>query len=170
MVGPRQTRSQSMRARRSARPYWLFALFCLYGPSFSVVGELRYVEVFLLGLLLFNINRVIRFVGPWSRRLAVLFLLAACAQIVSDCINEASVFGTLKRGGTYVILALMVIIISWLGRNDFTRIRYILSGYCWSSVFILFVGTSTSAGYEETPWRLGLGGAATLLLCVMIAS
>ena len=153
-----------------ARPYGLFFLFALYGPSIDAVGQLRYVEVVVLVLLALNLSRAIRSAGVWERRLAQTFLIAALAQIVSDVINGATLDGTIKRSGTYIILALLVIALRWLGRNDPTRILFIVVGYCASYVFILFIGTSSSAGYAAVPWRLGLGVAANMALCCAIAA
>jgi len=159
----------SSRSEPIDRPYWLFALFALYGPSINIVGELRYVEMVLVGLLLLSLRRAINSVGLLETRVILAFLLAAAAQFSSDLVNDAVLAGTWKRAGTYILLAIVVLAVQWLARNDPRRIRLILAGYCLSYVFILFVGTSTSAGYAVAPWRLGLGQAVTLFLCVMIA-
>ncbi|MBK8907398.1 MAG: hypothetical protein IPM60_05710 [Rhodospirillales bacterium] len=131
------------------------------------MGELRYVEIVVLGLLLLNLHKAVRCLGRWEQRFVILFLLAASAQIVSDLINDASIDGTLKRAGTYVILALLVIAIKWLSRGDPARLRLILAGYCISYVFILLVGQSASKNYGLQPWRLGLGTSATIFLCLL---
>jgi hypothetical protein len=150
-------------------PYWLFLLFAVYGPSVNAVGELRYVEVVVLVLFLLNFNRALQLTGQWEHRLAGLFFLAAIATIVSDIANDAAINGTLKRVGTYSMLALLVIAMKWLGRADPKRILIIVAGYCASWVFVLFLGNSASALYVAEPWRLGLGMAATTFLCVLIA-
>jgi hypothetical protein len=159
-----------IRRLSAGSPVWLVLLFAFYGPSLNVVGELRYVEVAVLALLLLNARVAMRFIGTWERRLIALFLLAASSQIVSDVINDAQVSGTWKRAGTYVTLALLVVAIRWLSQGDPLRLLFIVAGYCASWVFIMFVGMSSSAAYVQNPWRLGLGFAVTMFICVLLAA
>lgn len=154
---------------RAAFPIWLAVLFAFYGPALNLVGELRYVEIIVLVLLFFNAGTAFRYIGAWERRLVTLFGVAALAQIGSDIINDAQVSGTLKRAGTYLVLALLVVAIKWLGRGDPRRILFILSGFCASWVSALYIGQAGSANYASQPWRLGLGMAVTLAVCVVIA-
>ncbi len=152
-------------------PLWpLVLLFAFYGPSFSVVGELRYVEIAIIALLAINFNRAFSMSGQWERRLMGLFLLAALAQVASDFINDAEITGTLKRSSTYIIIFVLIAALQWLGRRDPSRIYAILVGYSLSWILILFIGSDAIPLYEFEPWRLGLGYAATVFLCVMIAA
>lgn len=153
----------------SLRMLGLAALFSLYGPSFTLGGQFRYLEVVLVVLFFLGLKTAIRSLGSWEKRFVSLFLLTAFAQVISDLFNSADFDGTLKRSGTYLLLAIIIIALRLLSRADFRRIRWILAGYCLSYIFILFVGTQTSQGYSTEPWRLGLGTAFATFLCVMIA-
>ena len=155
-------------AKATGRPLWLFALFAVYGPSLNFLGEFRYVEIVVLLLFLLNIGRGFKWIGPLERRLAALFLLAAFSHIISDLLNSAAVEETIKRAGTYVILAVIVLALGWLSRGHPVRIQWMVLGYCASYVFILFAGQTYSAAYEDDPFRLGLGTAMTIALCVLI--
>src|SRR3546814_6061960 len=53
-----------------------------------------------------------------------------------------------------------------LSLAEWTRLRWILAGYCLSWLFIYFVGTSAAEYYQDNPWRLGLGWAFTLAICL----
>lgn len=141
----------------------------MYGPGFSFAGQLRYVEVVLVGAAVLNFNAVFRHVGAWEKRFIGLFLLAALSQIIADEITNADVSGTIKRVGTYILLGMLIAILRWLGRNSWTRIRWILFGYCVSYLTFYLSGLSSIPVYNDLPWRLGLGYAVTLGICVCIA-
>jgi hypothetical protein len=135
-----------------------------------VFGEFRYVEILIVGLLALNFQQALRYLGRWEKRLAGLFLLTATAYIVADLITNAALDGTIKRSGTYVLLALLLIALKWLGRGDPARILWMLAGYCFSYLFVFLAGIETpSRGYLEIPWRLGLGMAATIAVTLAIA-
>lgn len=159
--------NSSTRSRAAARPYWLFALFAVYGPSIGFGGELRYVEIIVLLLLFLNIRQAIKNIGPWEKGFVALFMVAALAHWVSDMVNDASVEGTIKRTGTYIMLAFLVPALKLLSRDDPVRIQWMVLGYCASYIFILYTGQSFSSAYEDDPIRLGLGTAATIAFCVL---
>lgn len=147
--------------------YWLFLLFAFYGPSINFIGQFRYVEIVVLTLLALNLHRAFRYVGKWEKLFAGLFLLTAFAQVISDLVNDASIEGTLKRSFTYVILAFLLISVRCLSRGDPMRLRWILAGYCLSYATALFLGNAASRNYEIAAWRLGLGTAVTIAICLI---
>lgn len=151
----------------SRPPYWLFFLFAFYGPSFSLLGELRYVEVAVLGVLFLNFSEALRYTSKLDRVFVGLFLVTALMQLISDIVNDAGLDGTIKRSGTYVTLALLVIGVRYLSRGDPMRLRWMLGGYCLSYVTVLFLGQTASRNYENESWRLGLGTAATIAICLI---
>lgn len=148
----------------------LFLLFMFYGPAIQVVGEFRYVEIVVLVLLVFNFSRAVRYLGNLEKLLISLFLLAAMAHVVADLVTNASIEGTIKRTGTYIILAMLIIGLHWLAHGDVARIRWMLAGYCLSYLIVYLAGIETpSRGYLIGPWRLGLGMATTIGVALMIA-
>ncbi len=155
---------------REKPPYWLFLLFAAYGPGVNFMGQWRFVEIILLLLLFLNLKKVTPHIGRLERRFILLFSFTAFMHIIADLINDASFHETIKRVGTYLVLALLIIPVQWLSRKDPRRIAFMLAGFCMSWVLLLFIGSNINPAYALVPWRLGLGGAATLFLCVLIAS
>ena len=156
--------------RAASRPYWLFTLFAAYGPSLNVVGEMRYVEILVLGLLFLNLREV-RFLGRWEMRFVGLFMFTAVVQLIADLVNDFPGEASLKRVVTYILMALLVMALKFLSRADPDRIRFILAGYCVSWAVVAVFGLPTpSAMYLVIPWRLGLGTAMTMLLCLLITT
>lgn len=148
-------------------PILLFAIFLLYGPSVHIVGQFRYAEMVILVLLFINWNRAQKYIGNWEWLFFKLFLLAAFSQVVSDIVNDADLAGTLKRSFTYIILAFLILGVRFVSRGDLGRLRWIWLGYCLSYVVVLFIGQSSSAHYNVMPWRLGLGAAVTMIICLV---
>ena len=165
----RHSPASRQRSARGISPYWLIPLFVLYGMTFNLMGQWRYIEVVLIVMLLFNFRQAMRHVGQLERRFIKLFVLAAVAHLIADIVNDVLLPETAKRVGTYLFLALLIIPVQWLSRNDPRRIAFILAGYCASFVLMLFIGMSTNSAYSYVPWRLGLGHAATIALCLAIA-
>jgi hypothetical protein len=151
--------------RTSVSEIGLGALFAVYGPSFSFLGQLRYVEVVLLLAFPFLLLRYARFIDGRHMQLCCLFILAAVFEIVAGFVYGSTAYAIIARAGTYFVLAMLILIIAMLVRANERRLLAIVFGYCLSYVFIVFVGTQTSPGYEEQPWRLGLGAAAAVALC-----
>ena len=143
-----------------------FMLFALYGPAFELFGQLRYVELAVLIFLFVNAHRAWAFVDRLTRILIILFIVTALSQILSDMVNGVYADNTIKRVGTYVIFIGLFIACKLLSLAEWTRLRWILGGYCLSWVFIYFVGTSAAANYQDNAWRLGLGWAFTLATCL----
>jgi hypothetical protein len=151
-------------------PVWLFALFGFYGPALGLIGELRYVEIAVLVLLALNLSKAVRYLSRWEMRFIQLILLAAFSQAIADLYNNSTAEASLKRVGSYLIMALLIVAMKWLSRGEPLRVKLILGGYCFSYLFIAMTGIETpSRWYQVMPWRLGLGIASTIFLCLMIA-
>lgn len=144
----------------------VFGLFALYGPAFELLGQLRYVEVAVLLFLFVNAHRAWAYVDRLTRILLMLFVLTAIGQTLSDMFNGVYADSTVKRVGTYVIFIAILLACKLLSLAEWTRLRWILAGYCLSWLFIYFVGTSAAEYYQDNPWRLGLGWAFTLAICL----
>jgi len=147
--------------------FLLFGLMAFYGPTLAVLGQLRYVEIVLIAIMFLNARNAFTHVDRMTAILIQLFLLTAACQLISDAWNGSNFDGTAKRVGSYLILIVIILATKFLARNDFARIRWILAGYAISWIFLYFVGSESQEGYEVTPWRLGLGYAATLGLCII---
>lgn len=146
-----------------------FMLFALYGPAFELFGQLRYVEVALFLFVAVNANRVWPYIDRLTKLLLALFILTALSQIVADSVNGVFADSTTKRVGTYVIFIAILLACKLLALGEWTRLRWILAGYCLSWVFIYFVGTSAAPNYQDNPWRLGLGWSLSLAVCLVIS-
>lgn len=146
---------------------FLFALFALYGPSIQVFGQLRYVEIVVLAVLGLGFVSALKRVGKWEKIFAGLFLLTAFMQVISDLVNHANLDGTLKRSFTYIILPLLIVSIKSISGGSLRRLKWIVGGYCFSFLTVLIIGQSASRFYGEMPWRLGLGTAATVAVCLI---
>lgn len=143
-----------------------FGLFALYGPAFELFGQLRYVEVAVLLFLFVNAHRAWNYVDRLTKILLMLFVLTAIGQTMSDIFNGVYADSTVKRVGTYVIFIAILLACKLLSLAEWNRLRWILAGYCLSWLFIYFVGTSAAEFYQDNPWRLGLGWAFTLAICL----
>jgi hypothetical protein len=146
----------------------VFFLFSVYGPTFNLFGEFRYVEVVLIALTVPMLQTAWRFCDKITRNIIFLLLLTAIAQILSDTINDVYAESTIKRVGTYFIF--IFIIMSWklIAANNWTTIRIMLIAYSISWVFTYFVGSSAAPNYQFMPWRLGMGAAFTLAVCTLL--
>lgn len=143
-----------------------FGLIALYGPAFELFGQLRYVEVAVLIFLVANAHRAWNYVDRITKILLILFVLTAVGQTLSDVFNGVYADSTIKRVGTYVIFIAILIACKLLSLAEWTRLRWVLAGYCLSWLFTYFVGTSAAEFYQDNPWRLGLGWAFTLAICL----
>lgn len=146
-----------------------FMLFALYGPAFELFGQLRYVEMAILIFLFVNANRAWFYVDRLTKILLIFFVITALSQTMSDMFNGVYADSTVKRVGTYAIFIGVFIACKLLSLAEWSRLRWILAGYCLSWVFIYFVGTSAAEYYQASPWRLGLGWAFTLSICLGIS-
>lgn len=146
-----------------------FLLLAVYGPAFELFGQFRYVEVVLLIFLFVNAYRARLYVDKTSKILIALFVLTAVSQIMSDMFNGVYADSTIKRVGTYVIFIAIFLACKLLSLSEWPRLRWMLAGYCLSWIFIYFVGTTAAEYYQDNPWRLGLGWAFTLFLCLLMS-
>ena len=146
----------------------LFGMMAIYGPSFELGGQFRYIEVLLVAIFILSINTVFRGIDNVTRLLIPLFLLTAISQIISDLYNNVPLGSTIGRVGTFVLFVIVLVTVKRLANNDFGRMRWMLFGYALSWVFIYFVGTDAAPNYPDSPWRLGLGWAATMAVCLVI--
>ncbi|MEH6792130.1 hypothetical protein [Parasphingorhabdus sp.] len=146
----------------------LFGMMAIYGPSFELGGQFRYIEVLLVAIFILSINTVFRDLDSITRLLIPLFLLTAISQIISDLYNNVPLGSTIGRVGTFVLFVIVLVTVKRLANNDFGRMRWMLFGYALSWVFIYFVGTDAAPNYPDSPWRLGLGWAATMAVCLVI--
>jgi len=149
--------------------YWLVGLMALNAFTINLVGQWRFAEIALLGLPVLNFSQAQRHVGRLEKRFLLLFALTAFAQVFADIYNDVLTLETAKRAGTFMVMNAIIIATQWLSCNDPKRIALLISGFCLSYVLLLFVGSGLNEAYAFVPWRLGLGGAVTLFLLVMIA-
>ena len=156
---------------RQRSEFWLFFLFATYGPAIHILGELRYLEIVVLLLLVYQFSMAVKNIGEVEKIFLRLFLLTAFAYIVTDLYHDSPIEGTLKRTATYVILALLIIGTRHLVKGSPRRLQLVIVGYCFSYVIVyLFHIPVVSASYQVEPWRLGLGTAMAVLLCVVITA
>ena len=149
--------------------YWLVALFALNAFTINVVGQWRYLELILVAPIFLMNQSFLRFVSYAQIRLLLLFLLTAAAQVICDYYTGLLTMETVRRSGTYVVMVFVIIAVLSLARNDPRRISLIVYGFCAATILNLFVGTNLNEAFALVPWRLGVGGAVTLLLCMVIA-
>src|SRR3546814_5757054 len=65
----------------------------------------------------------------------MLFVLTAIGQTLSDMFNGVYADSTVKRVGTYVIFIAILLACKLLSLAEWTRLRWILAGYCLSWLF-----------------------------------
>lgn len=145
----------------------LFLLFCAYGPALNVLGQFRYVELVIIVAMVLFYPIVMQRLKDRAGVFVGLFLLAAMSQMVSDGINNAPSDGSIKRLGTYVVLAVMVLGLRWIVNNNPNRMRWISIGYGISYFFVLLHGYAAIELYFEAPWRLGLGFGLTMAIAAI---
>ena len=143
---------------------FLFVLFAGYGPAFGFAGQLRYAEVALIAVGLFYYDKFHERVDPLEWKLSGLFLLTAVAQLISNAVNSAPMGSSIARVGTYVLLAALIPIVAVLVNRDWRRLLAIIFGYAASYAIVWSSASSINDNFEELPWRLGLGAAATLAI------
>ncbi len=148
----------------------LFAVMAFYGPALTALGQLRYVEILIVSVLLLKLPDAWREMLPRERWITYLFGITAGSQVLSDLYNDADINSTLKRAGTYLIMAALIIALRWIIGDRKHRLQWLLLGYAASYVMIIFIGGAEGAIgeiYTEQPWRLGLGFAVTLAVCIL---
>jgi hypothetical protein len=148
----------------------IFLLLGVYGPSFSMAGQMRYVEVVLLVWGALRLSEYWRHLAGHEWRLVALFALSAIVHFVTGSYNGADPGDTASRVGSYAILAMIIPVLALMARFEPRRLLALIFGYNISYVFILFVGQSSSKNYALMPWRLGLGAAATMALAAFFAA
>lgn len=147
--------------------FWLFVVFASYGPAVSFVGQLRYTELLLLALFVIVCRPAMARLDHLERNFALLFLLTAFVQAFADIVNVSPIENSVRRIGTYIILASQIVLINYLVKDSPAKLKVIIAGYCLSYFFVYLFGVPVvSRHYHLLPWRLGLGVAMTLLLCV----
>lgn len=148
----------------------LFGLMSLYGPALGFLGEFRYVEIVILAITGLALSPALASLSKWDKRLIGLFLLAALSQAISDRINHAALDMSLKRIGTYVVLAGLIVGLKYLQAGQLRRLCWIILGYSNSYLLAYLTGFGRDEFYLAQPWRLGLGFAVTLaaiVICIM---
>jgi O-antigen ligase len=147
----------------------LFGLFALYGPSFNVAGQLRYVEAALLIIGIFSFNKFQSRVDRLEWKLCTFFIFTAAIQAVANFVNDAPGESTIARVGTYLVLAALIPILAVIINRDQRRLTAVILGYCLSYIFVVYEGSMNNENYVIVPWRLGLGFAATLAAVMLIS-
>ena len=147
--------------------FWLFVIFASYGPAVSFFGQLRYTELLLLALFVLLCRSAMRHLDNLERNFAFLFLFTAFAQFFADIINVSPIESSVRRVGTYIILSSQIVLINFLVKDCPAKLKIIVLGYCLSYLLVyVFEIPVVSRNYHIVPWRLGLGVAMTVLLCV----
>lgn len=142
----------------------IFVLFITYGPSVSLVGQFRVLEIFLLFVFFVKISSVFNRIEKHELSFIVLFFVSSLAYVVSDLINGADFNNTLKRSTTYLILALLLPVVRYFVDDNIRVLRVMLLGYCLSSVmqYLFFSDYLANSDFNSNPWRLGIGASLTV--------
>lgn len=145
----------------------IFVITAMYGPSVQILGKLSYSELFIIFLYGPWLFAAIKSLDVWQRKLVFLFFISAGAHLVSSAVNASPTDETLKRVGTYVILALLFVVMNHATRDRPQRLLSAIAGLCTSYLLVATFGLeSPSAKYLEFPWRLGLGNMVTIFVCL----
>lgn len=147
----------------------LFLLFCFYGPSLDIFGKMRIVELLILPIFLLYFRDFGKNLDKKIKLLCGLFLITAISQILSDYYNGIDIQSTIARAGSYIIMVMLLISLAIITHNNFARLRMILFGYFVSYILIYFIGNDAIINYQDAAWRLGLGFAVTLAVCLFIS-
>jgi hypothetical protein len=167
---PQPTRSEIAGGGNSAFSLMmLFGLFALYGPSFNVAGQLRYVEAALLIIGIFSFNKFQSRVDKLEWKLCTFFIFTAAIQAVANFVNDAPGESTIARVGTYLVLATLIPILAVILNRDQRRLTAVILGYCLSYLLVVYEGSMNNENYVIVPWRLGLGFAATLAAVLLVS-
>ena len=166
---PKADASQTASYKYSPIDFLLFALMAAYGTAFSFIGNIRFVELIVVLIAIPFAALAYKGLNPKLRILFFLFLFTAFIHILSDIYNNSNAEDAAKRAITYLFLAVLMVALNFLANNRLGRLRIIVLGYCLSYVVILFLGTSVSENYNTLPWRLGLGMAVTIAICVALS-
>lgn len=145
----------------------IFVTFALYGRSFGIIGELRYVEVAVLLAAVLALPRVIGSIDRLTAIFMGLFALTCLAHIVVNALYDVPLASTIKRVGTYGLLLVLIAAVTWISKLGRHALTAMVAGYCLSWVVIMFTGIEASPGYVLQPWRLGLGAAVTVAVCLI---
>lgn len=151
------------------RPWIVFLLFAINGPAIDLFGQLRFSELAILIVAVLNVSLVIRSIKKTEWKFGKLFALSAFAYLLMDQLNQGIDTSTISRFGTYLILCLLLFSMNWMIGDSKKQLVAALAGYSLSFIVVLILNLPVpSTVYHELPWRLGLGAAVTLLVCVII--
>jgi hypothetical protein len=147
----------------------IFGLFAAYGAAFNFAGQLRYVEAALLLIGLLSYNKFSSRVDLLEWKLSGLFMLTACAQLLSNIINQSPSSSTIARVGTYALLSVLIPVLAVVINRDWRRLLAVVFGFGFSFFVVRWTGGSVSQDFDELPWRLGLGASATFIMVAVFA-
>ena len=152
-------------------PWFIFLLFASYGPSIQIIGQLRFTEAILLLIGAFHAKNIWRSTARNELFFAGLFVFTAFCYGLFDFINQGITATTLKKIGTYGLLSLEFLIITWMIDKRSDRIFAALLGFCLSFVIVMtFKITIPNNSFHDHPWLVGLGEALTIIPLVLIAA
>lgn len=149
-------------------PAGIFLLFSTYGTSFQIVGQIRLTEIILIIIGVLNFKKVMQSLGRNELFLACLLLLTAFSYVFFDILNQGITHTTLKKVGSYCILAVLFLIVTWMVDKNKNRMLAAIIGFAFSFVLIWFFEiVIPNNEFHDTPWLLGLGENITVLaLCI----
>lgn len=154
----------------SIQDWLIFLVFLGYGPAFNFLGQLRYTEALILLITPLFLKEMYSAQSGYTRKFSSLCVFVSFVYLVMDSFNGVSFNDSVKTSGSYIILAVLVFAVMFIGRHRPQRLRAMIYGYCLSYVLLVYTGQSVSAAYNLEPWRLGLGSAVTLMICAWIAT
>jgi hypothetical protein len=149
----------------------LFLLPILTVPTVNVVGELMFSDIAVAILApLMLLNRNLNFKQPYLNPIMWLLTIWLIGVIISDAVNGSSM-GNFLRGIAAVIffgLHLFVFFVLIDGKRE----RYI-SAIIGSAVTVLIQWATANEGLysldlTDTPWKMGVGFAVTILFVVFL--
>ena len=150
------------------KPFFIFLIFALHGPSIQIVGQLRITEIILILIGLFNFKKILRYLGKNELLIAFLLLLTALSYVFFDALNQGVSYVTFKRAGSYCILSSLFLIVAWMVGKEKNKMLAAIIGFAFSFVIIWFFEiTIPNNNFHDTPWRLGLGESISVIaLCL----
>jgi len=150
----------------------VFGLFAFYGPSLTFLGQLRIVEVILLGLLFAKFLVAVRVPNRLEWWLLSLTIFTAIVFAGVGWWLESPQSAIILRAGSYLVMAAMLLSMMQLSHFKPNYLIAIILGYCASYVTCWFFFSQylpNGDTYALVPWRLGLGFAATwAILCLIV--
>ncbi|HFC30902.1 MAG TPA: hypothetical protein ENJ44_07660, partial [Oceanospirillales bacterium] len=149
----------------------LFLLPILTVPTVNVVGELMFSDVAVAILApLMLLNRNLNFSQPYLKKIMLLLGVWLVGVIISDAVNGTSSDNFLRGIAAVIFFGLHLFVFFVLIDGKKERYLVAIIGVAFSFIIRWASGSSefSSADLAETPWKMGVGFAFTLLFTACI--